>query len=99
MCLSALICFLRDIFEPYMPPYMSLCFSIVERRYDHIAIERAVRGGGFFLFISSFLAFSSTFSSFLGFFFHFLLLLRLCFQLCWVMQLLKHVRLVVSFVV
>ena len=68
-------CFWRDIFEPYMPPYMSFCFGIVERRCDHITIERAIRG--FYFFISSFLAFSSTFSSFLGFFFHFLYFLRL----------------------
>ena len=48
---SALICFWRDIFEPYMPPYMSLCFGIVERRCDHISIERATRGWGFFFHI------------------------------------------------
>ena len=43
-CWSALIFFWRDIFEPYMPPFMSLCFGIFERRYDHITIERAIRG-------------------------------------------------------
>ena len=43
-CWSALICFWRDILEPYMPPYMSFCFAIVERRCDHIAIEGAIRG-------------------------------------------------------
>ena len=76
-CWSALICFWRDIFEPYMPPYMSLCFGIVERCCDHTAIERAIHGWGFSLFISSFLSFSLTFSSFLGFFFHFIFFLRL----------------------
>ena len=76
MCSSALICFWRDIFEPYMPPYMSLCFGIVERCCDHIAIERAILSQGISFFIFFFLAFSSTFSSLLGFFFHFLFFLR-----------------------
>ena len=49
-CWSTLICFWRDIFEPYMPPYMSLRFDIVERPYDHISIKRAIRGRGFFFF-------------------------------------------------
>ena len=69
-CWSALICFWRDIFEPYMPPYIYFRFGIVERRYDHIAIKRAIRGWGFFLFFIS---------SFLAFFFHFFFFLRLCF--------------------
>ena len=60
-----------------MPPYMSFFFGIIERRCDHIAIERAIRGWGFSFFISFFLAFPSTFSSFLGFFFEFLFFLRL----------------------
>ena len=30
-CWSMLICFWRDIFEPYMPPYMLLRFGIVQR--------------------------------------------------------------------
>ena len=58
ICWSALICFWRDIFEPYMPPYMSFRFGIVEKHCDHIAIERAIRGRGFSFFISYFLAFS-----------------------------------------
>ena len=66
-CWSALICFCRDIFEPCMPPYMSLCFGIVERRCDHIAIKGLSVAGAFFFFISSFL----------HFFFHFLFFLRL----------------------
>ena len=40
----------RDIFEPYMPPYMSLRFGIVERHCNHIAIKRAIYGRGFFFF-------------------------------------------------
>ena len=76
-CWSALICFWRDIFEPYIPPYMSFLFGIVERHCDHIAVERVIRCREFSFFISSFLAFSSTFSSFLGFFFHFLFFLFL----------------------
>ena len=68
------------------PPCMPLCFSIVERRCNHIA-----RGGlGFFIFLSLyswsffyifFFSLSSTFSSFLAFFFHFLFFLRLFIQL------------------
>ena len=60
-----------------MPPCMPLRFDIVERRCDHIAIKRAIRGQGFFFFHIFFLSFflplfpfslsfSSTFSSFLG---------------------------------
>ena len=55
------------------PPCMPLLFGIAERHCNHIA-----RGGrGFFFFISSFLASSSTFSSFLASFLHFLFFLRL----------------------
>ena len=65
-CWSALICFWRDIFETYMPPYMSICFGIVERPCNHIAIERATRGWGFFFHIF-----------FLSLFFNFFFFLRL----------------------
>ena len=77
-CWSTLILFWRDIFEPYMPPYMSLRFGIIERHCNHIAIKRAIRGWGFFLFffissLGSPFSFSSTFSSFLGYVFQSLL--------------------------
>ena len=61
---------------PYMPPYMSLRFGIVERRCDHITIKGLSSAFSFFIsFLRSYFSFSSTFSSFLGFFFHFLFLL------------------------
>ena len=52
---------------PYMPPYMSLHFGIIERRYDHISIKG--------LFVVE--AFSFFISSFLAFFFHFFFFLLL----------------------
>ena len=70
-CWSALICFWRDIFEPYMPPYMSLCFGIVERHCDHIFIERVIHGWGFSFFHIFFL------SLFFNFFFFLMLFLPL----------------------
>ena len=70
-CWSALICFWIDILKPYMPPYMSLCFGIVERCCNHILIKRAICGQGFFFFH---IFFRISFFSFDFFFF-----LRLCF--------------------
>ena len=70
---GALICFWRDIFESYMPPYMPLRFGIIKRRCNHIAKKRAIRGRGFFFFHIFF-----RISSF--FFFHFFFFLRLRFQ-------------------
>ena len=62
--------------------YMSLCFGIVERCCDHIAIKGLSMVEAFSFFISSLeshFSFSSTFSSFLGVFFHFFFFIRLCF--------------------
>ena len=58
---SSLICFWRNIFEPYMP----LRFGFVERHWSVlIRFWHSVVGAFFlFFFISSFLASSSTFSS------------------------------------
>ena len=49
-CWSALICFWRDIFEPYIPPYMSFLFGIVERHSDHIVRRKGLSVVGNFLF-------------------------------------------------
>ena len=53
---NVLICFWRHIFQPYIPLYMSLRFGIIERRCDHIAIKRAIRGFFFFFFFSCLLS-------------------------------------------
>ena len=55
-----------------MPPYMPLCFSIVEWRCNHIGKKEGlfVVGAFSFSFYLGFIfSFSSTFSSFLGFVF------------------------------